>query len=69
MDLWEEVVKKAVNAEAKASLQSLFKTRKIDSRCKKSYRPSAKKDTNEAHPEYWDEYKAKSHNPSFANIS
>lgn len=46
LDAWEEVVENAVNIEVKASLQSFSKTNKIDFRCPKDYRSSAKKDKN-----------------------
>ena len=38
------MVKKAINTEAKTSLQPFSKTKKINSRCSKDYRPSIKKD-------------------------
>lgn len=40
----EEMVEKAVNTEAKASLQPSFGTREMNSRCLKGYKPSIKKD-------------------------
>ena len=56
LDSWEEVVKKAVNAEAKASLQSPTSTCDIDSRYSRGNRPakreekdSKKKSTNSTH--------------------
>ncbi len=71
LDAWEEVVEKAVNAEAKASLQPPSGTREIDSRCPKGFRPSVKKDKDEANREHRDrdkdKDKAKPHNPSSAN--
>ena len=33
LDFWEEAVEKAINAEAKAMLQSSSNTRNMDSRC------------------------------------
>ncbi len=71
--MWDEVVEKAVDIEAKANLQPPFGTKKIDSRYLKGYRPSVKKDKNNA---YWEHHnkvfnkdkdKAKSHNSSSAN--
>ena len=64
------VVEKAIDAKAKASLQTLFRTRKIDSKCAKSYKPFVKKDKKyNANQEHWDgdKDKAKSHIFSFAN--
>ncbi len=67
--MWDEVVEKAVNVEAKAGLQPPSGTKEIDFRCPKGYRPSVKKDKDDA---YWeqceeafnkDKEKAKSHNP------
>ena len=42
LDSWEEAVKKAVNAEAKALLQSSASTRDMDSRCPRGNRPTRK---------------------------
>ncbi len=42
--MWEEVVEKAGDVEAKANLQPPFNIREIDSRCPKSYCLLAKKD-------------------------
>lgn len=69
MDLWKEVVEKASNVEVKASLQLSSKTREINSRCPKGYRPLAKKEKNKANQEHGDKDrdKAKFNNPSFAN--
>ena len=69
--MWEEILEKAVNVKAKASLQPLLGTRKIDSRYLKGYRPSAKKEKNKANQKHRDENnnKAKSANFLFANIS
>ncbi len=49
LDVWEEVVEKAGDAEAKANLQPPFYIREIDSRCPKGHRPSAKKKNT-----YWE---------------
>lgn len=71
LNLWKEVIEKAVNIEIKASLQPSSKTKEIESRYPKSYRLLAKKDKDKATWEYWDgdKYKAKSHNPFPANTS
>ena len=67
------MVKKAVNVEAKASLQSYSMIREIDSICPKRHRSSIKKDKDNAYWEYRDEgsnknkEKAKSHPLSSAN--
>lgn len=59
--------------EVKVSLQSPSGTKKIDSRCLKNYRPSVKKDKNDANWEHQDEVsnkdkeKTKSHNFSSAH--
>ena len=42
------MVEKAVNIEAKASLQPLSKIRKIDSKYPKDYRPLVKKNIDKA---------------------
>ena len=44
LDSWEEAVKKAVNAEAKAMLQSSASTRDMDLRCPRGNRPAKKED-------------------------
>ncbi len=70
MDIWDEVVEKVVDAKVKASLQPSSGTREINSRCPRAYKPSAKKDKDNANWEYWNEIpkdKAKSHNSFFAN--
>ncbi len=60
------MVEKAINVEAKASLQSSSETREIDCKCPKGYRPLVKKD--DINWEHQDEAsnknkdKAKSHN-------
>ena len=41
--MWEKIVEKAIDIEAKASLQALSETKEINSRCLKGYRPLAKK--------------------------
>ncbi len=46
---WEEVVEKAVDAEAKASLQPPSETEEIDSRCPKGYRPTKKDESSRDH--------------------
>lgn len=42
--LWEEVVEKAVNIEAKVLLQSPFSTRKIGIKCLRGYKPAKKEE-------------------------
>ena len=44
LDAWDKIVENAVNVKVKACLQSPFKTREIDSRCPKKYKPLVKKD-------------------------
>ena len=44
LDSWEEAVEKAVNTEAKASLQSPASTRDIDSRCLWGNRPAKREE-------------------------
>ncbi len=65
------MVEKAVNIEAKVSLQLPSKTRKIHSRCPRGYRLLVKKDKDDANRKHQDgdkdKNKAKSHNLSFAN--
>ena len=48
LDAWEEVMEKV---KAKAGLQPPSRIRKIDSICPKKYKPSIKKDKNDA---YWE---------------
>ncbi len=73
LDVWDKVVEKAVNIEAKANLQPLSGTKEIDFRCSKRYKPSVKKDKDNAYQEHRNEVfnknknKAKSHNSSSAN--
>ncbi len=70
LDVWEEVVEKAGNAEVKANLQPPFYVREIDSKYLKSHRSSVKKDKEDTYWEPCDEAsnkdkdKAKSHNSS-----
>ncbi len=52
--MWEGVVEKAGNVKAKANLQPPFYIRKIDSKCLKSYCPSAKKDKEDTYRESYD---------------
>ena len=68
--MWDEMIKKVVNIEAKVGLQLSSGTRKIDSKCAKVYGPFVKKVKENA---YWEHYnkafnrnkeKTKSHNPS-----
>ncbi len=62
-------MEKAVDVEAKASLQPFSGIKEIDSSCPKGYRPT-KKDKDEANREHRDGDKTKStHNPSPANTS
>ncbi len=70
--MWDKVVEKAVNEEAKARIQSPSKTKKIDSRYPKSYWSLDKKNKDDANQEHRDKVfkdkkKAKSHNSSFDN--
>ena len=44
LDSWEEAVKKAVNVEAKALLQSPANTRDMDSRCSQGNNPAKKEE-------------------------
>ena len=44
LDSWKEAVKKAVNVEAKALLQSSSSTRNMDSRCPQGNRPTKKEE-------------------------
>ena len=44
LNSWEEAVEKAVNAEAKAMLQSSASTRDMDSRCPRGNRPARKEE-------------------------
>ena len=69
--MWEEVVEKTVDTEAKASLQPRFKTRKIDFKCLEGYKLSAKKEKNKASQEHKNrnKNKAKFYNFLFVNMS
>ena len=76
MDVWDEVVEKAINAEVKTSFQLFSRIREIDSNCLKRYRSLVKKDKDNAYRKQCnkasnkDKKKAKSHNPlSSANKS
>ena len=66
--MWDKVVEKGIDIEAKINLQLLSGTKKIDFRCPKRYRPSVKKNKDDAYWEQHDEAsnrdkeKAKSHN-------
>lgn len=65
-------MEKAVDAEVKVNLQLPFGTKKINSRCLKNYRPSVKKDNDNANWEHHDKTlknKAKSYNSFSANQS
>lgn len=62
-------MEKAINVEAKVSLQPLSRIRKIDSRCPKDYRP-IKKNKDKTNQENWNEDKIKpTHNLFSINIS
>ena len=67
------MIENVVNGKVNTSLELLFKTKKINSRYPKDYKPLAKKEKNKASQEYWDGDKnkdeAKFYNPSFANIN
>ena len=71
--MWDKIIEKAVNIEAKTSLQLPFGTKKINSKYPKGYRPLVKKNKDNTSWEYCneafnkDKNKAKSHNSSFAN--
>ncbi len=71
LNVWNKVIEKAINIEVKASLQLPFKIREIDSRYLRNYRPSIKKNKDDANREYRnrnkDKHKAKSHNISPTN--
>ena len=47
LDSWDEVVEKAVDAEAKASLQLYSRTREMDSKCPRGERPVKTDDLSE----------------------
>ena len=69
--MWSRFVgksnKKVVDIETKVNLQLSSKTREIDSKYPKSYKPLAKKDKNKTNWEYWDGNKTKSYNLPLAN--
>ena len=72
IDVWKKVVEKAVDAKAKTGFQPHSIIREIDSRCPKEYRPSVKKNKNDAYRKHRDKVskdkeKAKSHLLSSAN--
>ena len=73
LDLWEEIVEKAVNVKAKTCLQPFFETKKINLKCAKSYKLSAKKEKNKTSQKHQDEVfnkdkdKAKSYNSFSTN--
>ena len=46
------MIKKIVDTEAKASLQPSFRTKKIESKYLKDYRPSVKKDKDDINWEH-----------------
>ena len=48
LDSWDEVVEKAVDAEAKVSLQLHSRTREMDSKCPRDKRPSKATDENKS---------------------
>ncbi len=73
LDVWEEVVGKASDVEAKANLQPPFYVRNIDTRCPKGHRLSVRKDKKDT---YWGSHdgvsnkdKAKSNSSASANQS
>ncbi len=69
MDLWEKMVEKVVNVEAKVSLQPLLKISEIDFNCLKGY-TLTKKNKDETDWKHRDGDKAKSsQNLPFANSS
>ncbi len=49
LDVWDKVIEKTVNVEAKANLQPPSGTREIDTRCPKRYRSLVKKDKDNAY--------------------
>ncbi len=70
LDIWDKLVEKAVDVEAKINLQPLSGTREINSRYPRGHRPSVKKDKDEANREHQNKVpkdKAKFHNSFFAN--
>lgn len=68
LDSSKEVVEKAVNIKIKPSLQPPSKTRKIDFRYPKGYRPTKKDESSHDKQDHQDENKAKStQNPILTN--
>ncbi len=70
--MWDEVVEKIVNVEAKTSFRPPSETREIDFRCPRDYWPSIKKDKDNANREHLDEVskykdKTKSYNSFSTN--
>ncbi len=70
--MWEEIVEKTDDTEAKANLQPPIYVMEIDSRCSKDHCPLVKKDKKDTYRKPCDETskdkdKAKSHNSSSAN--
>ncbi len=63
------MVEKNVNVEPKASLQSLSKTKEINSRYPKNYRLIAKKDKDDITGEHRNGDKVNSHNFSPTNTT
>ncbi len=66
--MWNVIVEKALNVEVNANLQLFSRTRKINFKCLKRYKPSVKKDKDDAYQEHRkeasnkDKEKAKSYN-------
>lgn len=67
--MWEKMIEKVVDVEAKASLQPPFRTRKIDFRCSKNHRSSVRRDKNDANWKHWDEDKDKELAKSYNSFS
>ncbi len=68
--MWDKVIEKAINTEAKANLQLPFEMIEINSRCLRGYRPTVKKDKDNINREHRDEtpkFKARFHNSFSAN--
>ena len=53
------MVEKTIDVKAKISLQLSSKTKKINSKCLKGYKLSAKKEKKKARQEHWDKDKDK----------
>ena len=66
------MIEKVINAEVKAGIQPSFRTKKINFRYSKRYRPLIKKNKDNAYQKQRneatnrDKKKAKSHNPYFS---